>query len=249
MQMAALIHLWHEYPVCPQAAALLLQDVSSLCVCRLSSVHLGTAGNQTGPQQQVSVSWVENHEAEQVGDKCVCWWGVCSTASRTRDKQRYHCNISVCYYCQFCLIINLNNFLISLLIPLLCHLQHDLLSCIAPHALMTNTKPACVMRYQFHQILKICFNQQHSGFSHSLTITKQPYTMCWNGTANPNFITNIQIFSVILLIFMCSDMFLLSDRSPSYLRPCSSSRSARTLFLVHLWLSPCQSWFFVCLPK
>lgn len=109
MQMAALIHLWHEYSVCPQAAALLLQDASSLCVRRLSSVHPGTAGNQTGAQQQVSVSWVENHGAEQGGDKCVCWWGVCSTASRMRDRQRYYCNISVCYYCLFCLIINLIN--------------------------------------------------------------------------------------------------------------------------------------------
>lgn len=76
-----------------------------VCVRRLSSVHPGTAGNQTGAQQQVSVSWVENHKAEQVGDKCVCRWGVCSTASRNAW-QRYYCNISVCYYCLFCLIIH-----------------------------------------------------------------------------------------------------------------------------------------------
>lgn len=63
-----------------------------------------------------------------------------------------------------------------LLCDCLCLCLHDLLSGIVLNALMTNTKPAAVMRYQFHKILIIYFKAQHSGFavfSYSLTIIKQ----------------------------------------------------------------------------
>lgn len=87
MQMAALIHLWHEYSAWPQAAAPLLQDVSSLCVCVASPPFIREQ-QETRRGHSSRLAWAEWKTTKLSRlVTSVCVGGVCA-AQRAEMRDR-----------------------------------------------------------------------------------------------------------------------------------------------------------------